>query len=59
MKVPTVSIPVTLYLELARAYTEQPEPCIIPTTMITVKLLERRAYHKYICWKRNERKVVA
>jgi hypothetical protein len=56
MKMPLVSIPVNLYLELARAYKEQPVECIHSVFEIHITELEQRAYRKFLNWKKVQRK---
>lgn len=56
MKEPTLQVPVTVFLELARLYKENPQEVLNRTHYVEACHLERRAYRKYLDWKAELRK---
>ena len=55
-KVPTIAVPVHIYLDLIRAYKEQPQEVLNRTIYLEATTLERRAYRKYLAYKKERGK---
>jgi hypothetical protein len=52
IKEPTVAVPVTVFLELTRFYSEVPQELVGRDAYLTASLLEKRAYRKYLAYKK-------
>lgn len=52
MKEPTVQVPVTVLLTLVRAYSETPQELLHRQHYLSVISLERRAYRKFLEYKK-------
>ena len=51
-KEPTVAVPVTVFLEMMRFYTEVPQELLGRGAYLTASTLEKRAYRKYLAYKK-------
>lgn len=59
MKIPTIQVPVHIFLDLVRAYKEQPQELLNVQIFLEAGMLERKAYRKYLVYKKasqNEQK---
>ena len=54
--VPTIQVPVNVFLDLVRTYKEEPQELINRQTSLLVDTLEKRAYRKYLAFKKEQRK---
>jgi len=55
-KEPTVAVPVRLMLELMRFYKEVPQELLNKEHYLTADRLERRAYRRYLAYKKELKK---
>lgn len=46
-KEPTVQVPVSIFLDLARLFKEEPQELVRKDSYLTVDFLEKKAYRKY------------
>ena len=53
MSIPTLQVPVTVFLDLVRSYTEVPQELVNRQTYMEAVRLEKRAYRKYLTYKRT------
>ena len=51
-KVPAITVPAHIYLELVRAYKEQSQEVLNRAIYLEVTTLEQRAYRKYLAYKK-------
>lgn len=47
MNEPTVQVPVSVFLDLARVYKEEPQELVNKQSYISVMTLEKKAYRKF------------
>jgi hypothetical protein len=47
MNEPTIQVPVSVFLDLARVYKEEPQELVNKQSYLSVYLLEKKAYRKY------------
>lgn len=47
MKEPTVQVPVSVFLDLARVYKEEPQELVNINSFFIMRNLEQKAYRKY------------
>ena len=47
MKEPTIQVPVSVFLDLARVYAEKPQELSQSTDLLETLQLEQKAYHKW------------
>jgi len=52
MSIPTLQVPVTVFLDLVRSYTEVPQELVNRQTYMEAVRLEKRAYRKYLEYRR-------
>ena len=52
MNIPTLQVPVTVFLDLVRSYTEVPQELVNRQTYMEAVRLEKRAYRKYLEYRR-------
>ncbi len=52
MKEPTVAVPVTTFLDLVRLYKENPQELLNLRVYLEADQLEKRAYRKYLAYKK-------
>jgi len=47
MKEPTIQVPVSVFLDLARVYAEEPQELVNRQTYLETTQLEKKAYRKW------------
>lgn len=47
MKEPTIQVPVSVFLDLARVYANEPQELVNKQSYLTTLTLEKKAYRKY------------
>lgn len=56
VKEPTITVPVTTFLELVRLYRENPQEVLNREHYLRLINLEKRAYRKYLAYKKELKK---
>ena len=56
MSIPTIQVPVTVFLDLVRSYTEVPQELLNRQTYIEATRLQGRAYRKFLEYKKQLKK---
>ena len=51
MKEPTIQVPVSVFLDLARVYAEEPQELVNKQTYLETTQLEKKAYRKWKEWR--------
>lgn len=54
-KIPTIQVPVNVFLDLVRNYKEQPQELLNRQTYLDAVRLEKRAYRRYLEYKKAAR----
>ena len=51
MKEPTIQVPVSVFLDLARVYAEEPQELVNKQTYLETTQQEKKAYRKWKEWR--------
>ena len=57
-KIPTIMVPVTVFLDLVRSYVENPQELLNRQTYMEATHLEKKAYRKYLAYKKAAKKEI-
>lgn len=57
MKEPTIQVPVSVFLDLARVYAEEPQELVNRQTYLETAQLEKKAYRKWKEYRKSPKEV--